>query len=294
MSAFPLRHDPWSPGPYHYCLGLQARYNWPPMGFTVPSDILLVIFDLVARPAPLPWPNVRSEDERARHRSHLLRSAKDGGRSQYLQLAFGHTLAFLQIDDGPKWTSLVFAQASSAPDSARQRPDHRRDKQHRIALETCHSGNPYGVRVGLFGSVTILSLDFLNFDGAALLPHSTPNLTRLTIYGDGGKYTNVVLVAIAHQLKELCILENVRLPSEEPVLFPQLQSLALDYATFPDYIRAPSLQSLTIDTSLSCDAASLAHFTSIRHLCLYGWGRSYWACSISATLCSYASKSTTI
>ncbi|KAH7105287.1 hypothetical protein BKA62DRAFT_689245 [Auriculariales sp. MPI-PUGE-AT-0066] len=101
-----------------------------------------------------------------------------------------------------------------------------------------------------------------------------PNLTKLSINGDGSGGTNKMLEAIAQQLIDLCILEDVSDPPKQPVLFPQLRSLTLDDASYLNHIRAPTLQTLTLNTAHYYNISCLEPFESVLHLCLYGrvWG----------------------
>ncbi|KAH7105342.1 hypothetical protein BKA62DRAFT_385281 [Auriculariales sp. MPI-PUGE-AT-0066] len=102
------------------------------------------------------------------------------------------------------------------------------------------------------------------------LPISMPNMNNLSINGDGGIYTNNLLVAIAQQLTDLSILEGITKSPQQPILFPRLRSLAVDDVSYLDHIIAPALQTLTFNTSHLGSPPRLTHFTSVTHLCLYG------------------------
>ncbi|KAH7105352.1 hypothetical protein BKA62DRAFT_689406 [Auriculariales sp. MPI-PUGE-AT-0066] len=100
--------------------------------------------------------------------------------------------------------------------------------------------------------------------------NALPSLIRLFLNGDGGRRDGTLLAAISQQLTELCILNDIIIPPNQPITFPRLQSLTLDDVSHLEHIRAPTLNTLTLNTAyLLHSSPSFAPFASVRHLCLY-------------------------
>ncbi|KAH7105341.1 hypothetical protein BKA62DRAFT_689361 [Auriculariales sp. MPI-PUGE-AT-0066] len=282
------------------------------MGTAAPDDILLLIYDLVAHPAPLPWPNAMYDPERAQAPFTLAAICQ-----RWRMLAVSTAGIWTYFGFPPAWAEhkphllrlhLLLARSKEAEVDVVCRWRNNPDKHHLANYETMGVISSIASRwrnVTLnvprsFASIfarafnqqwhclRYLSLEYqtqilelplapqlayLYFEGLECpnsLPDVMPYLSRLSINGDGARQTNTLLLSLAHQLTDLCILEDVAVSPQQPILFPRLLSLTVDDVSYLNHIQAPSLQMLSFNASRLYYPPDLAPFAYVRHLCLYG------------------------